>query len=88
VRSRLFQRTGLKYRGEHAVRVHQHVIVPESEHPKAASLQPLGSVSISASLRLIRMLAAVKFDDEAAFSAAEVGYEISNRELPPESEAV
>lgn len=71
----------------HAFNIGKHVIVPEAQHFIALGFQPCGSRGVFGYRFLMRMLAAVAFDDEIGGVTGEVCDEISDGGLPPEMKA-
>jgi hypothetical protein len=67
-------------RGEDAVEITKHVVVPESNYAKALTAQ----VSRSRGVSFGSVLPAVGFDDQSAFQAAEIRDIRANRPLPTE----
>lgn len=58
---------------QHRVRIAEHVVVPESQHPIPLAFQPGGAACVFG--LPFGMLAAVGFDDEAGFVAQKIGDE-------------
>jgi hypothetical protein len=65
---------------KHAFPIREYVIVPETKHPIALLLKPLGATGIC---RLI-VLTAIRLHDEPSLPAAEIDYKDSDRPLPLE----
>ena len=57
----------------------ENVIVPETENPEALARQVIITPLIT---RIFGMLTAVRFDDQSACEACEVGYIVIDRQLP------
>ena len=68
-------------RGEHAVGVLQHVVVPEADDAVAVGFDDLRSSIIG---RAVSVLATIEFDGEARGAAGEVDHEGADRQLPRE----
>src|SRR6185437_14382629 len=71
---------------DHAIRIRQHVIVPEPHNTTAARFQPARPPCVV--ILKYRMLATIDFDDELCRGAEEVDDVGSDRLLPTEAEAV
>ena len=69
-------------RRQNKIRVVQHVIVPEPQHPEAVSFQEARTRLVVTRLR--QMLAAIQLNHQAHFHAGEVGDVRPNPVLPPE----
>ena len=67
---------------KHLISVRKHLIVPESKHSIAARIQERRPKCIFA--RLIGVLAAIEFDNQAPFDRTEVGEVGTDRMLTPE----
>ena len=70
---------------ENTLQVFQHLIVPITQHPVAAFFQPFGSPVVVAPL--IRVLAAINFDDKSRVRAKEIDDVGPNRRRPAETKA-
>ncbi len=66
---------------DHAIGIGQDLIIPESKHPPALTLQPCRPATVGLT---IGMLSAIDLDDEAVGDAGEIEDEWTERMLPPE----
>ena len=73
---------------QRAFGVGEDFIVPKPEHPEAVALKTQGSLTILCRAALMRMLAAVNFDNEFGVEATEISNVRTNRNLPAEFEAL
>lgn len=71
---------GFKHRGQHAVHVLRHVVVPETDHAVTAPFQICRPPRVD----VLTMLASIEFDDQTRVDAEEVGDEWADRGLEPE----
>jgi hypothetical protein len=67
---------------EHAIRIGQNIIVPESKHSISLVFEKFCSTRIG--LGLLAMLSSIQFNDEHGFRADEIGDEGADGKLPPE----
>ena len=68
---------------EHAIRVREHIGIPETDDAVAAQFEKARTAFIC---RIVRMLTTIEFDDQLSFDADEIGDIKSDRKLPPELE--
>ena len=72
---------------QRAFGVGEDFIVPKPEHPEAVALKTQGSLTVLCRAALMRMLAAVNFDNEFGVKATEISDVRTNRNLPAEFDA-
>src|SRR5947209_3399885 len=63
----------------------QKIVIPVAQHPVASVREPLAACGIFC---IVRMLAAINFDNDLLFVTNEIGDEGANRDLPPEFDAL
>lgn len=66
---------------QNAIRVCQHIVVPEADDTVAVGFDDFGSNSVGG---IVRMLPAVQFDSEAQAAASKVRNKVADRVLPGE----
>src|SRR3546814_4008968 len=69
---------------QHALQIAHDVVIPITNDLIAGRLQARRTFGISA---IVRMLSAIRLDDDPQFLAQEIGDKIGNRRLPAEFEA-
>jgi hypothetical protein len=67
---------------DHSLDIFENFVIPEPEHPIAASFQIAGSCAVVP--HVIRMLTAIKLYDDFSFQACEIENVIPKRVLPSE----
>ena len=67
---------------QHAVAIAQHVVIPEAEHAIAFRREPSVAFGIT---RVLGVLPAIDFDDEALVMADKINRKTADRCLPPEA---
>jgi len=67
---------------QHAFGISKHVVVPETDHAEASSLQISGARLIPCDLRIV--LPTINLDHEVCGQAGEIDDVVINRDLPPE----
>ena len=72
---------------QRAFGVGEDFIVPKPEHPEAVALKTQGSLTVLCRAALMRMLAAVNFDNEFGVEATEISDVRTNGNLPAEFDA-
>jgi len=68
---------------KNAIRIQQHIVVPESQHPIAARRKFIIPTRVIFLLR--QMLTAIYLDDELRFHARKIGNVIADRHLSPKA---
>ena len=70
---------------QHTAAVAQHVVIPKTKNPVALRLEPSIAINVA---RILGVLSAIDFDDDAPLVADEVDDEAADQRLSPEAEAI